>query len=181
MKHAAPHPLEDVGHINIWLNWGIKMFKLSTIFDKEQKSSICEKILRALPNWFGVEESILEYINITKEMPFCAIFTDDIPIGFVALKVHNKYTAEVCVMGILQEYHRRGIGKILINQCEQFCIVNGIEFLTVKTLDESRGSKSYEKTRLFYTDMGFKPLEVFKKIWDENNPCLFMAKHIDPN
>jgi len=157
------------------------MFKLLTIFDGEQKSSICEKILRALPNWFGVEEAILEYTKITKEMPFYAVFIDDIPIGFVALKVHNKYTAEVCVMGVLQEYHRMGIGRMLINQCEQFCRENGIEFLTVKTLDESRPSKSYEKTRLFYKAMGFKPLEVFKNFWDENNPCLFMVKYIDPN
>jgi GNAT superfamily N-acetyltransferase len=99
-------------------------------------------------------------------------------IGFVAIKIHNRYTSEVCVMGILKEYHRQGIGKMLINKCEQFCIENGIEFLTVKTLDESRASKSYEKTRLFYLAMGFKPLEVFKTLWNEDNSCLFMAKYI---
>jgi hypothetical protein len=51
-------------------------------------------------------------------------------------------------------------------------------FLTVKTLDESRESKSYEKTRKFYLSVGFLPLEVFPLLWDENNPCLFMAKSI---
>jgi hypothetical protein len=53
-----------------------------------------------------------------------------------------------------------------------------MEFLTVKTLDESRASKSYEKTRLFYLSVGFKPLEVFPLLWDKDNPCLFMAKSI---
>lgn len=26
--------------------------------------------------------------------------------------------------------------------------------------------------------MGFKPIEVFRKLWNEDNPCLFMAKYI---
>ncbi|MCL1882150.1 MAG: hypothetical protein FWF81_00130 [Defluviitaleaceae bacterium] len=70
------------------------------------------------------------------------------------------------------------IGKRLIAQCEQFCAENKIEFLTVKTLDESRESESYRKTRLFYLSVGFKPLEVFPLFWDKDNPCLFMAKYI---
>ena len=55
-----------------------------------------------------------------------------------------------------------------------------MEYLTVKTLDESRECSSYEKTRLFYLKAGFKPLEVFPMLWDEYNPCLFMAKYINP-
>ncbi|HHV95563.1 MAG TPA: hypothetical protein GXX37_03665 [Clostridiaceae bacterium] len=39
----------------------------------------------------------------------------------------------------------------------------------------AKDCKSYEKTRLFYKAMGFKPLEVFKNYWDENDPCLFMV------
>lgn len=154
------------------------MFSLTAIFDKEQKGAICEGILRMLPNWFGIEEAIVDYAKITKEMPFYAVYQDNNPIGFVAIKVHNQYTAEVCVMGILQKYHRKGIGKMLINKCEEFCRESGKEFLTVKTLDESRIDESYEKTRLFYIAMGFKPIEVFRTFWDESNPCLFMAKYI---
>ncbi|WP_026478211.1 GNAT family N-acetyltransferase [Alkaliphilus transvaalensis] len=155
------------------------MLDIVTITDKEQKGIICESILRALPNWFGVEESIIDYVKTTKEMPFFAVYSDSEAVGFVAIKIHNRYTAEVCVMGILKEFHRKGIGSLLIRKCEQFCKENDIEFLTVKTLDESRLSKSYEKTRLFYVSMGFRPLEVFKTLWDESNPCLFMAKYIN--
>jgi len=154
------------------------LFEIVAITDKEEKGIICERILRALPNWFGVEESIIDYVKTTKEMPFYAVYNGSEPVGFVAIKIHNRYTAEVCVMGILKEFHRKGIGSLLIRKCEQFCIENDMEFLTVKTLDESRISKSYEKTRLFYVSMGFRPLEVFKTIWDESNPCLFMAKYI---
>jgi len=53
-----------------------------------------------------------------------------------------------------------------------------MDYLTVKTLDESSQSKSYDKTRLFYLYMGFKPLEVLPFFWDKDNPCLFLVKSI---
>jgi GNAT superfamily N-acetyltransferase len=142
---------------------------------------ICNDILRDLPSWFGIEDSIVDYVKQVKLMPFYAVFDNDHPIGFVAIKDHNAYTAEICVMGVLKEYHRHGIGKQLVNACVEYCLYNNIEFLTVKTLDESRESESYRKTRLFYQSLGFKPLEVFPLLWDEDNPCLFMVKCIDNN
>lgn len=153
--------------------------EIKEILDPEVKSFICNTILRELPNWFGNEAAIIDYTNKVRDMPFYAAYDNDTPVGFVAVKVHNPSTAEVCVMGILREWHRHGIGKQLIACCEDFCRANGHVFLTVKTLDESRKSKSYEKTRLFYVAVGFHPLEVFPLFWDKDNPCLFLAKYID--
>ncbi len=150
--------------------------EIKEMFDKPLKSAICNDILRALPSWFGIEESILEYVEAVKNMPFFAAFAGDNSIGFTAVKIHNQYTAEICVMGVLSEYHRKGIGRKLIEYAQNYCVENGYKFLTVKTLDKSRASKSYEKTRKFYIGMGFYPLEVFPLFWDEQNPCLFLAK-----
>ena len=154
------------------------MVEIREIFDPNDKSGICNAILRALPSWFGIEPAIVDYSEKVKNMPFYVAYDKNKPIGFVAIKVHNPYTAEVCVMGILKEYHRQGIGKKLIEQCEAYCKKNMIEFLTVKTLDESAESESYDKTRLFYQSVGFRPLEVFPLLWDKDNPCLFLAKII---
>lgn len=30
---------------------------------------------------------------------------------------------------------------------------------------------SYDATNRFYISLGFKELEVFKTLWDEDNPC----------
>jgi GNAT superfamily N-acetyltransferase len=143
-----------------------------------KKSAICNDILRALPNWFGIEASIVDYAGQVRSMPFYAAFDVQAPVGFSAIKVHNAFTAEICVMGILKNYHRQGIGRKLITLAEQYRRERKMEFLTVKTLDASRESKSYEKTRLFYQSVGFRPLEVFPLLWDKDNPCLFMAKCI---
>lgn len=153
--------------------------QIKEIRDPEIKSLICAKVLRALPAWFGIESSIVEYGEKVKNLPFYAVFDSDNAVGFVAVKVHNRFTAEVCVMGILEEYHGRGIGRRLIECCENYCENSGREFLTVKTLDESACSKNYEKTRMFYESAGFKPLEVLPLHWDKDNPCLFLAKHIN--
>jgi GNAT superfamily N-acetyltransferase len=152
--------------------------EIQEVHEEDRKSEICNAILRALPNWFGNEPAIVDYTNQVKGMPFLSAFVDEEPIGFLAVKEHNQYTAEVCVMGVLTDYHRQGIGRKLIQRCEEYCVANEKEFLTVKTLDESRASKSYEKTRQFYLALGFKPLEVFPLYWDKDNPCLFMVKSI---
>jgi len=143
-----------------------------------QRSHICETVLRALPQWFGIESSILEYIEAVRTMSFWAAFEAGIPIGFIALKVHNTYTSEISVMGVLPEYHRQGIGTKLLHCCERSCTNIGTEFLTVKTLDGSAIDENYAQTRQFYVASGFRPLEVFPLLWDERNPCLFMAKHL---
>jgi ribosomal protein S18 acetylase RimI-like enzyme len=125
-----------------------------------------------------MESGITDYVNQVQSMPFYAAYDNGEPVGFAAIKVHNPFTSEIPVMGVLSEYHRRGIGRELIEHCVKYCEKNKMEFLTVKTLDSSRESKSYDKTRLFYQAMGFKPLEVFPLLWDENNPCLFLAMSI---
>ena len=152
------------------------MIKIKEVYEPNEKSNICNAILRALPNWFGIESSIIDYTEQVQSMPFYVAFDDSSSIGFVALKVHNLYTAEIYVMGVLCAYHRQKIGQRLIEHCESYCTANEKEFLTVKTLDESRESNSYKKTRLFYHAMGFRPLEVFPLLWDKDNPCLFMVK-----
>jgi ribosomal protein S18 acetylase RimI-like enzyme len=154
------------------------MIEINEIFKQNAKSDICNEVLRVLPSWFEIDAGIVDYVEKVRLMPFFAARDNNKVIGFVALKVHNPFTAEICVIGVFKEYHRQGVGKGLVLRCEKYCIDNKMEYLTVKTLDESRESDSYKKTRLFYQSMGFKPLEVFPLHWDEENPCLFMAKYI---
>ena len=148
------------------------------ILDPNEKSVVCDRILRALPDWFGIEEGVADYVQSVRTMLFFTAYIDDAPAGFIALKKHNPYTSEVYVMGILPQYHRQGIGRKLIAHCEAVCREEQQSFLTVKTLDSSREDVSYAKTRAFYEAIGFVPLEVFPTLWDESNPCLFLAKYL---
>jgi len=150
---------------------------LVTVNDPEAKSQICNKILRELPEWFGIESAIIDYVEDVKNMSFCVATLRREVVGFVALEDHNPFTSEIHVMGILREHHRQGIGRQLVSWCEHCCRKGGQEYLTVKTLDESRINQEYANTRQFYLGVGFRPLEVFPDLWGPDNPCLMMAKH----
>ena len=154
------------------------LIKIETITSARMKTDICNTILSGLPNWFGNKEAIIDYTNQVRQMPFYAALDENNAVGFAAVKVHNEYTAEICVMGVLEDYHRQGIGGLLVRSCEEYCSSNQIKFLTVKTLDVSADYEPYDKTRAFYRKMGFFPLEVFPLHWDKDNPCLFLAKYI---
>jgi len=142
----------------------------------EQCESICLAILRELPSWFGNEAPVLDYAQQCRTLPFWAAFDGEQAIGFVALKPHNAFTSEICVMGVLPAYHRHGIGRQLLATCEEYARQNSTRYLSVKTLADTHPSKSYAKTRAFYEAAGFVPLEIFPLHWDKDNPCLVMVK-----
>ena len=150
------------------------MIEIVSVQAPAQKSEICDTVLRALPDWFGIESSIQEYVHDVQPMLFWAAMHGDKPVGFVALKVHTGFAAELFVIGILEACHRQGIGRRLVEQCAQACRARGLIYLTVKTLDESAHNEEYDRTRAFYRAMGFVPLEVFPTLWDPHNPCLQM-------
>ncbi len=142
------------------------------------KGQTVETILRALSDWFEIESSILNYIKDVENMDMFVLEEESKPVGFIAINKHNRYTAEIHVIGVLEEFHRKGIGRKLVEHSEEQLKNAGFEFFTVKTLAPSIESEEYRKTRLFYESLGFKPLEEFKTFWDEDNPCLFLDKYI---
>ncbi len=148
------------------------------ISDPEMKSFITEHILRQLPQWFGIESSLLEYVSGVKDSVFFAAYYGEEAVGFISLKCHNDHTGEIYVMGILESHHRQGIGKQLVSTCEEVLKQKNCQFFMVKTLGESHSDPHYARTRKFYRGVGFYPLEEIPVIWGEANPCLIMVKSL---
>lgn len=135
-----------------------------------EKQRITREILEALPDWFGIEESREEYIRKSADLIFHAAFDNEQPVGFICLKETGKDTAEICVMGVLKEYHRKGVGRVLFEEAKNAAIREGYAFLQVKTVQMGKYD-DYDDTNRFYLSMGFKEFEVFPMLWDEWNPC----------
>jgi ribosomal protein S18 acetylase RimI-like enzyme len=152
--------------------------KISKINDPNLKSTICNSVLRSLPMWFGIPKVIDDYIRDVKVMDTWAAFDDTSFVGFASVKKHFPQSAEIHVMGIFQEFHGKGVGRQLIAMLEKDLKEQNIKYLTVKTLSDSVNNEEYEKTRAFYYKMGFTPLEEFKTLWDEDNPCLILIKSL---
>ena len=140
------------------------------ISDPDRKEAIARKILEALPDWFGIAESREAYIRESRGQPFWADVEDGMARGFLALKETSPYTAEIAVMGVLPEHHRRGAGRVLFEAFRKYAKERGYAFLQVKTVREGCYA-SYDKTNAFYRSLGFRELECFPTLWEEWNPC----------
>ncbi len=152
------------------------MINIIKLTDRGQKSNITNSILKQLPEWFGIEEAIVEYANGSGNTDFYAAYRLDKPVGFISIKAINIYTSEIYVTAVLKEYQRTGIGKKLLETAQEELINKNVKFLMVKTLGDSHPDEYYMKTRKFYCKMGFYPLEELKEIWGEECPCLIMVK-----
>lgn len=150
--------------------------QIEKINDCKECSRICEEIIFSLPGLFGLEEANKEYIEKVADTTFYAAYMFDKVVGFFSIISHFPQTSEIYVCGILSEYHRLGIGTKLLQNIEDDLRKKGVKFLTVKTLSASHPDKGYAKTRKFYEAVGFVPLEEFKELWGNENPCLFMVK-----
>jgi ribosomal protein S18 acetylase RimI-like enzyme len=141
---------------------------------------VCESILRSLPAWFGIEAALQHYIQAAARMPTLIAWEGETAAGFLTLLQHNPYSAEIYVIGVRPTYRRCGVGRALVQRCEVALRELGVEYLQVKTLADTHPDSGYAETRAFYAAVGFRPLEVFPALWDENNPCLLMVKALQP-
>lgn len=143
----------------------------------DEAGALCEPVLRALPDWFGIEAALVAYLADMRRMRTWVAETAPATVaGFVTLHVHNAHTGEVHVMGVRTELHRRGVGRALIDAVERALRASGHVLLEVKTLGPSRDNAAYARTRAFYEAAGFVPLEELAEIWGPANPCLIMVK-----
>jgi GNAT superfamily N-acetyltransferase len=147
---------------------------VTLVEDPTSRSRICRRILRELPGWFGLEDANARYEREVADLLTFAVGDD----AFLSLKRHTLRAAEVYVMGVRPDLHRRGLGTALLDAAEAYLSEQGVEYLQVKTLGPSRPSDRYEGTRRFYEARGFVPVEELHGIWDEGNPCLVLVKHL---
>jgi len=143
------------------------------------RAADCEPILRALPEWFGIEEAIVYYVAEINHLPtFLALDKAQTAVGFVSLKLHSPYAAEVYVMAVRPEAHRMGLGRALLDQADAYLRSLNVEYVQVKTLSPSHPDPHYARTRAFYQAIGFRPLEEMPELWGERNPCLILIRRL---
>ena len=138
-----------------------------------ERSRLCERVLRDLPEWFGIEDATASYIRDVADLPTFGIGDD----AFLSLKLHTPLAAEVYVMGVRRARHRQGLGSTLLRAAEAYLKARAIEYLQVKTLGPSDPDAGYARTRSFYLARGFAPLEEIHGLW-ESNPCLLLVKRL---
>ena len=144
--------------------------EIKQVTDKKQKQIITRVILESLLDWFGIKESRENYIKDSADCDFIVAYDDEKPVGFICLKPTGKDTVELHVLGVLKQYHRKGIGKRLFEEAKQLAISKGYLFIQVKTVKMGK-YKEYDDTNRFYLSLGFKEFEIIEDLWGKENPC----------
>ena len=174
-----PHPaVRGTFHFDESHNGRMGSLQVAARIEESGSGELCRTILGALPHWFGIPDSVADYVAVADRSPSIIATADEIDVGITTLVTHNPYAAEVYVMGVLPEYHRKGVGWAMLRAAEAMLASSGVEFLQVKTLSPTKPDTGYERTRAFYFAYGFRPLEEFPLLWDTDNPALQMIKAI---
>lgn len=152
-------------------------FTVKEIKDNKEKEKISREILNDLSEWFGMPESTEKYIADSQSKPFLASFYQGEVVGFIVLNATSTDCAEIYVMGIKKKFHRQGAGTQLNGEYEKMAKTLGYSYSQVKTV-RSGYYEEYDITNKFYKSIGYRELEVFPSLWDENNPCQIYIKYI---
>lgn len=156
------------------------MMDMELVGPLPHSSADCERILRSLPRWFGIEESLLEYVRDADRFPTFHALEGARSVGFLTVREHFPPSWEVHCMGVLADKRGQGIGRKLHAHVERWLEERGAELLQVKTLAGSHPSVEYAETRAFYASMGYTPHEVFPTLWGPKLPVLQLVKRLSP-
>ena len=153
------------------------LVKIERIENPKSKKAIARKVLEALRDWFGIDESRERYIAESTSQIFVAAKEGSEYTGFLCLKETGRETVELAVMGVLREYHRSGIGSRLFEAAKAIAQQEGYLFMQVKTV-KMGVYEDYDITNRFYQACGFKEFEVIPDLWDAANPCQIYVMYL---
>jgi len=84
------------------------LIKIECIENPESKKAIARKVLEALRDWFGIDESREQYIAESANEIFVAAREGNEYVGFLCLKETGRETVELAVktvkMGVYEDY-----------------------------------------------------------------------------
>ncbi|GAA2869487.1 GNAT family N-acetyltransferase [Streptosporangium fragile] len=153
----------------------VAAFRLSRMTGSAELADITAGLLGQLPSWFGVPEANAEYVESATRLPGLVARTDTEPVGVLLYRRHFAEAAEIHLMAVAPSWHRRGVGRALVDALASDVSADGCQVLQVKTLGATHPDRGYARTRAFYRSVGFLPLEETADLWPDS-PCLIMVK-----
>ncbi|MEV0237750.1 GNAT family N-acetyltransferase [Nonomuraea sp. NPDC050786] len=150
-------------------------FQIALVTGSAQLADITAGLLDRLPAWFGIPEANAEYVKSATRLPGLVARTGPEPIGVLLYRRHFLEAAEIHLMAVAPSWHRRGVGRALVDALVSDVTADGCQALQVKTLGATHPNPGYAKTRAFYRSVGFLPLEETDELWP-GNPCLIMVR-----
>ena len=145
--------------------------------EKRTNPEAVDHILRSLPDWFGIEEAIQNYVNMATSLDSFIAMDGDQAIGVALIARHFPESAELALIAVHAEHRSAGIGRQLVTAAERDLRAHGCLYLEVHTVGPSYDDEHYATTRAFYRAVGFAPMHEFDRLdWD--GPTLILVKKL---
>ena len=92
------------------------MFVIEEVKSEDQKMAVVAEILRDLPGWFGIPESMEAYIEGAKDLKVWTAFQESNLLGFVSLSYSSEDCAEIDCLGVkkLIKVEELGVNCLLL-------------------------------------------------------------------
>ena len=130
------------GAIRIGLSelWHSRLYADPKIPFKTAQNAYQERIRRAFESsivFVALHYSEVDGYSIADVIGFCSLLDDEIEL-----------------IAVMKDYHRQGIGRLLVERCIDECRQRGIKRLKVKTQGSNRSARN------FYETLGFKRTQI---------------------
>ncbi len=142
-------------------------------------AAACDAIVRALPEWFGLEEGRADCAHAVRSQEGLVAVAAEEVMGFLTVVQPFAESAEISWMAVHPAQRGRRLGRRLVEALVELLEARGVRLLLVKTLSSRHPSPEYAATRAFYRGRGFLPAQELD-IWGPQNPCLLMARPLAP-
>ncbi|MEV4553498.1 GNAT family N-acetyltransferase [Nonomuraea wenchangensis] len=150
-------------------------YRIARVTGSAESAEVTARLLDQLPSWFGMPEANAGYVEAAKRLPGLVAYAGAEAVGVLLHQRHFPETAEIHLMAVSPSWHRRGVGRALVDAVVAEVRSDGCRMLQVKTLGAGHPDPGYVRTRAFYRAVGFLPLEETDDLWP-GNPCLIMVK-----
>lgn len=145
----------------------------------DDKENAARALLPQLPDWFGNDTAKQNYYRTIRNLDAWVSKKENGDItGLIVGKIHHDATGDIYLMAVAPQYHRQGIGRLLIETAEIFFAKKSCKRIVIKTLSDTVNYAPYLKTCRFYEEMGYEKMITFDEFWDEQNPCLLLIKDL---
>ncbi|MBI3973074.1 MAG: GNAT family N-acetyltransferase [Chloroflexi bacterium] len=145
---------------------------------KTTDAEACHALAAGFPDYFTARG--LEILKVDLAIgELYGAFAGDTLIGFALYKELNPEAVELAWLAVARRHWSRGVGTRLVNETLTG-LPNQYRACEVKTLAATVPDAGYDRTRRFYSKLGFIPLEVIDPYpgWDPGNPCQILVRFL---
>ncbi|MEO1223206.1 MAG: GNAT family N-acetyltransferase [Pseudomonadota bacterium] len=132
-------------------------------------------MLLRLPEWFGRSEAVNAYAESATTLAMLVAIMDRTIAGFLSLETASGKDPEIVVLAVRPEWHRRGIGRQLVDAAATVSRCRPATRLLVRTLGPSHPDRFYAQTRAFYRACGFQAVAETPHYWGPETPSVLLA------